>query len=274
MSPKSFDMIGYRPEEILGKTPYDFMNSEEAKRVKGLLYGVAIEMKPFNLFECTLLHKDGHTVNVEISGDPIFSSSGAFIGYRGITRDVTQRNKDKYDLSVANRSLRLLSDCNRAIIKSTDERALLNDICHILVETGEYRLAWVGYKGMDAEKRIIPVADAGNDTGYVETIKLSWSEESVGGMGPGGMAIRNCSPFILRWDGLDGQFVWWRKEALDRDMTSIIGLPLIEDGQAFGVLLIYSNMMDAFNDAEVELLKELSDNISYSVTAIRARSKR
>ncbi len=272
MSPKSFDMIGYMPEEMLGKTTYDFMNSEEVKRVKGSLYGIALEMKPFNLFECTLLHKDEHTVNVEISGDPIFSSSGDFIGYRGITRDVTQRNKDKYDLSVANRSLRLLSDCNRALIQSTNERELLTDICHILVETGEYRLAWVGYKGMDEEKRIIPVADAGNDTGYVETIKLSWSDESVGGMGPGGMAIRNGNPFILRWDGLKGQFEWWRKEALDRGINSIIGLPLMENGQAFGVLLIYSDRMDAFNDAEVELLKELSDNISYSVVAIRARS--
>ncbi len=272
MSPKSFDMIGYKPEEMLGKTPYDFMNSEEAKRVKGLLYSVALETKPFNLFECILLHKDGHIVNVEISGDPIFSSSGAFIGYRGITRDVTQRNKDKYDLSVANRSLRLLSDCNRTLIQSTDERTLLIDICHILVETGEYRLAWVGYKELDAEKRIIPVADAGNDTGYLDTIKLSWSEECVGGMGPGGMAIRNGNPFILRWDGLSGQFEWWRKEAIDRGITSIIGLPLIENGQAFGVLLVYSNRMDAFNDTEVELLKELSDNISYSITAIRDRS--
>ncbi len=274
MSPKSFDMIGYRPEEVLGKVPYDLMSSDEAKRAMGLLYGVAREMRPFNLFECTLQHKDGHAVNVEISGDPIFSSGGAFIGYRGITRDVTQRNKDKYDLSVANRSLRLLSDCNRALIQSTDERALLNDICHILVETGEYKLAWVGYKEMDAEKHITPIADAGNDTGYVDTIKLSWSDECVGGMGPGGMAIRNCNPFILRWDGLDGQFEWWRKEAIDRGITSIIGLPLMENGQAFGVLLIYSGRMDAFNDTEVELLKELSDNISYSVGAIRARSNR
>ncbi len=272
MSPRTFDMVGYNPDELLGKTPYDLMNPREAERVKVLLSGVAIENKPFKLFEFSLVHKDGHIVNVEISGDPIFSSGDAFVGYRGITRDVTQRNKDKYDLSVANRSLRLLSDCNRALIQSIDERALLTDICHILVDTGEYRLAWVGYKETDAEKSIRPVADAGNDTGYLDTIKLSWSDECTGGMGPGGMAIRNGNPFILRWDGLDGQFEWWRKEAIDRGITSIIGLPLMENGQAFGVLLIYSNRMDAFDDAEVELLKELSDNISYSVTAIRARS--
>ncbi len=274
MSPRSTSIIGYAPEELLGKTPYDIMDKEEAKRVKSLLNKVAQAELPFSLFECRLLHKDGRAIHVEISGDPIFDLNGAFAGYRGVTRDVTQRNKDKYDISVANRSLRLLSDCNRALIQSTDERTLLIDICHILVETGEYRLAWVGYKELDAEKRIIPVADAGNNTGYLDTIKLSWSEECVGGMGPGGMAIRNGNPFILRWDGLNGQFEWWRKEAIDRGITSIIGLPLMENGQAFGVLLIYSNRMDAFDDTEVELLKELSDNISYSITAIRARSNR
>lgn len=274
ISPRVFNMVGLMPEDVLGKTPFAMMGPEEADRAKGPLFKVAMEKRPFSLFECKLLHKGGWTIDVEISGDPIFASDGTFSGYRGITRDVTQRNRDKEELSAANRSLRLLSDCNRALIQSTDERSLLADICHILVETGGYRLAWVGYKELDAEKSIRPVAHAGNDTGYLDAIKISWSDERIGGMGPGGMAIRNCSPFILRWDGLDGQFVWWRKEALERGIASIIGLPLMENGQAFGVLLIYSDQMDAFNDTEVELLKELTDNMSFGVVAIRARLSR
>ena len=95
MSPKSFDMVGYRPEEILGKAPYVLMDSEEAKRAMGLLYSVALEKRPFKLFECTLLHKDGHMVNVEISGDPIFSSVAllsAIVALPGTLRSVIRIN--------------------------------------------------------------------------------------------------------------------------------------------------------------------------------------
>ena len=44
------------------------------------------------------------------------------------------------ELAKVNRALKTLSECNQALVRATEERDLLHDICQILVEVGGYRL--------------------------------------------------------------------------------------------------------------------------------------
>jgi PAS domain S-box-containing protein len=92
-SPKIKELLGYEPEEIIGKTPFDLMPPDEAKRV-GVIFGeIVASHRPIESLENMCLHKDGHTVLLESSGVPIFDSAGNFTGYRGIDRDITERKK-------------------------------------------------------------------------------------------------------------------------------------------------------------------------------------
>ncbi|MBI2865482.1 MAG: PAS domain S-box protein [Chloroflexi bacterium] len=93
VSPKVRDLLGYDPEEILGKTPFDLMPPEEAKRVAGLFVPIAAQRRPFSGLENTNLHKDGRPVVLESGGVPVFGASGEFRGYRGIDRDITARKR-------------------------------------------------------------------------------------------------------------------------------------------------------------------------------------
>lgn len=90
-SPKVHDLLGYEPEEILGKTLFDLMPTEEAQRVSQILDTKYAGKQPLSLLENTLLHKDGHLVVVETSGIPLFDHEGEFLGYRGVDRDITER---------------------------------------------------------------------------------------------------------------------------------------------------------------------------------------
>ena len=45
----------------------------------------------------------------------------------------------------ANRTLRMLSDCNQTLVRAVDEKQFLDEICRIIVDDGSYRLAWVGF---------------------------------------------------------------------------------------------------------------------------------
>ena len=88
-SPRVRDLLGYEPEEILGKTPFDFMLPEEAERV-GLLFSSIVEARSaFDRLENTQRHKDGHLVVLECRGVPILDADGTLRGYRGFDRDVT-----------------------------------------------------------------------------------------------------------------------------------------------------------------------------------------
>ncbi len=90
-SPKVLDILGYSPDEILEKTPLDFMSDEEAERVKKIFGVIAISQQPFELLENTNIHKDGHHVVLETSGVPVFDAAGVFRGYRGMDRNITGR---------------------------------------------------------------------------------------------------------------------------------------------------------------------------------------
>jgi PAS domain S-box-containing protein len=93
------------------------------------------------------------------------------------------------ELRRANRSLRMLSECNEILVRAQDERALMRDICRIIVEVGGYRMAWVGYSENNDEKTILPVASMGFEEGYLESARISWADTERG-RGPTGTCIR------------------------------------------------------------------------------------
>jgi two-component system cell cycle sensor histidine kinase/response regulator CckA len=93
VSPKVRDLLGYEPEEVIGKTPFDLMPPAEAHRVKGIFGPFAQRHEPFQGLENVNRHKDGHLVVVETSGAPFFGEDGAFLGYRGVDREIGERKR-------------------------------------------------------------------------------------------------------------------------------------------------------------------------------------
>ena len=91
VSPKSREILGYAPEEMLGKTPCDFMVPEKADRVREEFTALFADPEPRVLFEWTMLHRDGSTVILDVSGTPVYDMIGDFTGYRVVCRDVTER---------------------------------------------------------------------------------------------------------------------------------------------------------------------------------------
>jgi PAS domain S-box-containing protein len=93
VSPKIRDILGHEPDEVLGKTFFDFMPREEARRAADFFVSLTRHKRPFMMYQNTYLHKTGRIVVIETSGVPVFGQDGCFTGYRGIDRDVTQRNQ-------------------------------------------------------------------------------------------------------------------------------------------------------------------------------------
>jgi PAS domain S-box-containing protein/putative nucleotidyltransferase with HDIG domain len=91
ISPQVFDILGYAPEEVLGKTPFDFVPLQEARRLTKTLIAAITSGQPVSDIEVPNLHKNGQTVYLETSGVPFRDGNGSLIAYRGIHRDVTRR---------------------------------------------------------------------------------------------------------------------------------------------------------------------------------------
>ena len=98
VSPRVFNLLGYTPEEVLNRSPFDFMLPDEAARVGAIFSEISGARRPFTLLKNVCRHKDGHAVILESSGVPRFDAAGAFAGYHGVDRDITQRIADEQAL--------------------------------------------------------------------------------------------------------------------------------------------------------------------------------
>jgi PAS domain S-box-containing protein len=92
-NPKVFDLLGYMPKEVIGKTPFDFMPTGVADDIRKYFEKIAEARKPFYGLVNVNLHKNGQAVVLETNGVPIFDRNCTFLGYRGIDRDITERKK-------------------------------------------------------------------------------------------------------------------------------------------------------------------------------------
>jgi PAS domain S-box-containing protein len=171
------------------------------------------------------------------------------------------------------RARQALSRCGQALVRAGDEPQFLRELCRVIVEVAGYRLCWVGYAEHDEAKSVRPVAHAGYEEGYLETVRITWADTERG-RGPVGTAIRTHAPAVFRDVARDPDFAPWRVEALRRGYASVIGLPLLSGPEVLGALAIYAAEPDAFDEDEVQLLGELADDLSYGIVALRTRAAR
>ncbi len=220
-----------------------------------------------------LLKKDGQEIECEVSATAILDKERTLQGYRGIIRDVTERNRARKRLERLNKALRAQSKSNEALLRATSESDLMNSVCKVVVEEAGYRFAWVGLAEQDKEKSVLPVAKFGFEDGYLEKLDISWADTERG-RGPAGTAIRTGLPVPVGDFVTDPHYEPWRAEALARGYASGLSLPISFKGEILGALNIYASKPHRFDTYEVSLLTELADNLSYGIGSLRTRKER
>ena len=210
---------------------------------------------------------------VSVNARPLRNDDGAVWGGVVVFRDITARKRTEAQLRRANRAHCAISSCNQAVVRATDESALLREVCRIIVAVAGYRLCWVGYAEQDEAKTVRPVAQVGYEEGYLKNVNVTWADTEWG-RGPGGTAIRTGQPAVFQDVAVDPRFAPWRDEALKRGYASAIGLPLPGERSVLGVLLIYASEADAFDEQEVMLLAALANDLAYGIMALRTRAER
>jgi diguanylate cyclase (GGDEF)-like protein/PAS domain S-box-containing protein len=104
--PKLKDILGYDSCEILGKPLFELMHAEEAGGISVILDNFASFRQPFAFIENINIHKAGHQVVLESGGVPILDKDGEFRGYRGISRDISERKMVEETLRESEATLR------------------------------------------------------------------------------------------------------------------------------------------------------------------------
>jgi PAS domain S-box-containing protein len=259
---KGCELLGYTEEEVLGRDWFDTFVPEEMRAVVrdtfAQLMAGSIELTEH--YDNPVLTRSGERRLISFSNNFVRDAAGRIIGTISSGEDITEWAHNQEQLARLTRALRTLSACNEALVRTADEQELLQRICDLIVDTGSYRRAWIGYAEPADGFRI--VARAARDAAALAAI------DTIVAAGAGQQRDAMARRGYVRCGGTEAM-------AGSPDAGgSAIALALIADHAVLGTLSVYSDAEAAFDAEEVALLTELAADLAFGIQVLRIRSAR
>lgn len=255
-------IFGYSAREMIGTSILRLIPADRQHEEHHILDRIRRGEKVGQL-ETLRLTRDGRLIDVSITTSPIRDAKGNIIGASKIARDITAFKARERELARMTRLYAALSQINQAIVWTKTRDELLENICQILIEHGGFQMAWFGWHD-PATQLLMPVAVCGDETGYIQHIKI-YADDRPEGRGPTGTAFRTGRPYICNDMLNDPVTLPWRAELERRGLRASAVFPLRQKNRVCGTLTVYSDQQDFFQDDEIALLEEAAGDVSFAL---------
>jgi PAS domain S-box-containing protein len=175
-------------------------------------------------------------------------------------RELQTRNEQLTTLNRVNETIR---EIDQAIVRAETPEEIDHTVCDLLTADDRFRFAWIGT--VDAATGTVePRAWAGTDHGYLNERTIRVDDERSD---PAGMTAASGEATVVSNVAADLRAAPWRKEALARDLLSVLSVPLSYNDVTHGVLTVYAGTPDAFDDTVRAVLEELGRTIAAAISA-------
>lgn len=261
-------LLGYKEKELLGQPIALIIADSDIFQANKL--DAFIRKGTIANAEISYINKSGRKIPMLFSGSVMCDTKGSIQNIVCAATDISERKKHEEKLRRTSRTLKAIQASSSLLTRSDDQQKLFAGVCRNIVEQTGYQFAWVGVKNPDDAEIIIPVARAGEEDGYIDSLlRRSRIDEQDGC--PEATTLRTslaCMEMNIKNASTNFH---WRKEASERGYESVIVFPLIREKQAFAVLAIYSSQANTFEPDEIALLERLADDLAYGATAIHTK---
>jgi two-component system cell cycle sensor histidine kinase/response regulator CckA len=113
-------IAGYSRHEVIGINNRDYTSPETAKEMYQIFNRIYRTGEPARIIDYEIFRKDGSRRILEVSASLMMASTGAPIGFRGVVRDVTERNQGEEALRESEERYRSLFQNNHAAMLLVD----------------------------------------------------------------------------------------------------------------------------------------------------------
>lgn len=266
------EILGYTLEDlqpITIKTWQDLTHPEDLARSEAMLEQVFARVLDFYDCPARMRHKDGHWVWVADRGKVVaWQPDGTPLRMTGTITDITRAKTAELELERLSAIRATLLDCHGAILRASDEDALMQSLCDVLVRHRSHALVWIGRPEDDALRLVRPIAVAGPKAAYVEGLEIHWADDDRG-RGPTGTAIRTRTPRTMHAGKPGEGETPWAGRMARFGLKSSVAVPACRGTQVLAVINVYSTSEDAFDPNEVALLLEFADNLAQALAGLR-----
>lgn len=252
VSPKMLMLLGYQPEELIGKTPFDLMPPKEALRGLRFFERLQKNPAPFGEFENINIRKDDGQVVLETSGSPFFSESGELLGFRGVDRDITKRKEYEKAIrqaAIHDQSMKRISE----IFNMIQDESVYKEVLDELLKISESSDGFFGY--IDSNGTLVVPSLLGKimDECRIENKTFKFS-----------IGAQTCSIWtksVMEKRTLFSNSPLTGKPEGHIEIKNDICVPVVNNEKVIGIINV-ANRNGDYTDEDIQLMESLASYIS------------
>lgn len=260
-SRQSLEVIGYPPEELLGKFPADFLfSSEEAQTFQKVLDQAPQNRKNVSYALLQAIDKSGHARYLESNIQVRQNAHGAITGFIGVSRDVTDRKQFQQALIQHEKELALLLEASNFITTLHDQDLLLQSILKgatLAVNSDSGCL----FLYDDVRQNFSIGTTAGFSDAILAALYKNLSRLSLSDT-KGIVGIVGKSRAILSIGDVQQDPRWLN---FDPAIKSAMWLPIIYEEKLLGVLNLFSFTKEKFTRASIRIGKLFANKVAVAL---------
>ncbi|MBU0481102.1 MAG: response regulator [Proteobacteria bacterium] len=264
-SSQVIDMLGYSPEETIGRSPLDFMTIDNAARAKNSFAAFYKSQQPFYLQENTFRHRDGSEMVLESNAVPLFKSSGEFKGFRGVDRNITNRKMAREKLRRALKMQKTANDLMKISLEPAVFKEQLQNALDLILSCS--------FEGLQKKGAIFTVED---EPGMLNLqVHKGFSEEQT--------VICHKIPFgtcICGRAAENRKIGGFRCESEIHDIKikgaephSHCCIPIVRGEEVLGIINLYLDIDHNWGSEEEEFMKSLGQSMASIIVRHRTDEK-
>ena len=264
-------LTGWRHEEVIGKNWFELFTPSHQDDAADFYAMLAAALPAMQSRESELATRSGERRLMRWNNLVLRSGSGDVIGSASIGEDISERKQAEARIAYLNRVYAMLRGITTLIVRVRDRDELYREACRIAVEDGGFRMALMGTVDADGEK-LTPVALAGNDEKLLGAVREILAASKGAPTIMAARAIRERKPIVSNDSQHDAAVTHGARHA-EFHVGSMAIFPLLVGDQAVGMLSLYANESEFFQEEEMKLLTELTSNVAFAIDHIEKQER-
>jgi diguanylate cyclase (GGDEF)-like protein/PAS domain S-box-containing protein len=270
IGPAALRIFGYDPDEICANPRLwrDLVHESDRVAVQDAWQCLLSKDAPFDL-EYRIVKADGDIRWINNRARMVRTAVGTPDRVDGIIRDITDKMAAQERIGRLMRIRALSSAVNSAIVRLRQRKALLDRICEVALEVGQFSAARVVLVGESGKADIVAAhgVNANEDALFAALARHNDNPSACAG-------IINASLMAGRTvieNALDETGMPLDSAAVSRPATA--SFPLVVKARTAGVLILNAADQVIFDQDEIRLLEELSANIAFALELIEHQER-
>jgi len=258
-------ILGYSPEEIVGKQTTQFVHPEDLGALDFAMHTLGPRQRTATNLQARWRHRNGSYRWLERNMLVLLDENEQVVGYRGSERDFTERRRQEKHITRLTRVLKMLSGVNGAMVRIRQRSEILVEACRLATTVGGYASAMVALVE-PGTRTARPTAWSGAlDAQAIQQMTFTIGEAPEDDTSITGRVLRTGTLLVCNdLQSLDLP-LQARARLLDVGYRSVVAFPLLVDRTPVGALMLTSFDVGAVGDEELRMLRELVANLSFAL---------